>query len=105
MARRLKNKIELLESLFDEKLHAKMIDQKKRRFTRKALLGAIAVALYHPHAEFNTSYQILNFISDVDLHLINWRSEYVWTDSKVEFSKFIVVEKIEICGFSAVPLI
>lgn len=73
----LKRKNILYDSLFDVKIYSDLIKQKERKLSQKAMLGAIAIALYHHEPELCTSYQIINLVVDIDLYLMKWRCKLI----------------------------
>ena len=73
---KLEGKRKLYESLFDNELHTAFVKQKLRRFSQKALLGAICVCIYQDKDEFGLYFEILNLISEIDSYFMKWRRKY-----------------------------
>ena len=72
-----KRKWELFDSIFDIKKHNALMARGDRRFTHKAMQGALMVSLYRDEPRFNQPFQILLLLMDIDSLITKWRSKCV----------------------------
>lgn len=72
-----KRKLELFDSVFDVKKHNALMARGDRRFTHKALQGALMISLYRDEPRFNQPFQILLLLMDIDSLITKWRSNHV----------------------------
>lgn len=75
-----KRKQELFESVFDVKKHNALVARGDRRFSHKALQGALMISLYRDEPRFNQPFQILLLLMDIDSLITKWRSK--WTEGR-----------------------
>lgn len=72
-----RKKREQFESIFDEKTHEALVKRGERRFTHKALMGAILITFYRDEPRFNQPYQLLSSLMDIDALITKWRYNHV----------------------------
>lgn len=48
----------------------------ERRFSHKALQGALMISLYREEPRFNQPFHILTQLMDIDAYITKWRCEY-----------------------------
>lgn len=72
-----KKKREQFESVFDEKTHEALVKRGERRFSHKALRGAILITFYRDEPRFNQPYQLLSSLMDIDALITKWRYNHV----------------------------
>jgi tryptophan 2,3-dioxygenase len=70
-------KKEQFDSIFDEKIHDALVRRGERRFSHKALRGAILITFYRDEPRFNQPHQFLAALMDIDALITKWRCE--WT--------------------------
>uniref|UniRef100_H2YYY5 Tryptophan 2,3-dioxygenase n=1 Tax=Ciona savignyi TaxID=51511 RepID=H2YYY5_CIOSA len=68
-----KRGVENFDSIFDENKHNKMIAAGDRRFSHKALQGALMIYLYRDEPRFHLPFQLLHALMDIDSHLTKFR--------------------------------
>lgn len=71
-----KRKCELFDSIFDVNKHNALMARGDRRFTHKALQGALMISLYRDEPRFNQPFQILLLLMDIDSLITKWRSMF-----------------------------
>lgn len=72
-----RRKLELFESVFDVKKHNALVARGDRRFSHKALQGALMISLYRDEPRFNQPFQILLLLMDIDSLITKWRSKFI----------------------------
>lgn len=65
------------ESIFRPEIHEALLNRGERRFSHKALQGAILITFYRDEPRFNQPYQILNLLMDIDSLITKWRYNHV----------------------------
>lgn len=68
---------EVYQSIFDENVHEALVSRGERRFTYKALQGAIMITLYRDEPRFSQPHQILTLLMDIDSFITKWRYNHV----------------------------
>lgn len=71
-----KRKADLFDSIFDVNKHNALMARGDRRFTHKALQGALMISLYRDEPRFNLPFQILLLLMDIDSLITKWRSKH-----------------------------
>ncbi|GFX92430.1 tryptophan 2,3-dioxygenase [Trichonephila clavipes] len=66
-------KIKTFESLFDVERHDALVSRGERRFSHKALQGALMISLYREEPRFNQPFHILTQLMDIDALITKWR--------------------------------
>jgi tryptophan 2,3-dioxygenase len=64
---------ETFESLFDEKKHQVLIDNKQRKLSQKAILNALFIQLYRDESLLTLPHQIITALIDIDENFTTWR--------------------------------
>jgi len=70
-------KKELYNSIFDVDIHNALVARGERRFSHKALQGAIMITFYRDEPRFNQPHQLLNVLMDIDSLITKWRYNHV----------------------------
>jgi len=70
-----KRREEIFDSIFDETKHNGLIARGERRFSHKALQGALMISFYRDQPRFNQPYQVLTSLMDIDSLITKWRCE------------------------------
>ncbi|RWS03134.1 tryptophan 2:3-dioxygenase-like protein [Dinothrombium tinctorium] len=70
-------KKEQFDSVFDETKHKKLIERGIRRFSHKALQGALMISLYRDEPRFNQPFHMLTLLMDIDALITKWRYNHV----------------------------
>lgn len=72
-----KRKMDLFDSIFDVSKHNALMARGDRRFSHKALQGALMISLYRDEPRFNLPFQILLLLMDIDSLITKWRSNLI----------------------------
>ena len=64
---------QLFDSIFDVDIHNALMARGERRFTHKALQGAIMITFYRDEPRFNQPHQLLSTLMDIDSLITKWR--------------------------------
>jgi tryptophan 2,3-dioxygenase len=70
-------KKEQFDSIFDPAIHAALVKRGERRFTHKALLGALMISMYSEEPRFHQPHQLLIALMDIDSLITKWRYNHV----------------------------
>jgi len=70
-------KKELYNSIFDVDIHNALVARGERRFSHKALQGAIMITFYRDEPRFNQPHQLLSVLMDIDSLITKWRYNHV----------------------------
>lgn len=65
------------ESIFRSEIHEALLSRGERRFSHKALQGAILITFYRDEPRFSQPHQILNLLMDIDSLITKWRYNHV----------------------------
>jgi len=68
---------EVYNSIFDQNVHEALVSRGERRFSYKALQGAIMITLYRDEPRFSQPHQILTLLMDIDSFITKWRYNHV----------------------------
>jgi tryptophan 2,3-dioxygenase len=68
---------EQFQSVFDESTHEALVMRGDRRFSHKALRGAILITFYRDEPRFNQPHQLLSSLMDIDALITKWRYNHV----------------------------
>ncbi|KAG9509410.1 Tryptophan 2,3-dioxygenase, partial [Fragariocoptes setiger] len=71
-----KRKKALFDSIFDQQVHQQMLSRGERRFSHKAMQGALMISLYRDEPRFNQPWQLMNMLVDIDAYLTKWRQNH-----------------------------
>ncbi|GIY23671.1 tryptophan 2,3-dioxygenase [Caerostris darwini] len=66
-------KTKTFESLFDEERHNALVARGERRFSHRALQGALMISLYREEPRFNQPFHVLTQLTDIDALITKWR--------------------------------
>lgn len=67
---------DVYQTIFEPSAHEALVSRGERRFTYKALQGAIMITLYRDEPRFSQPHQILNLLMDIDSFITKWRCKY-----------------------------
>lgn len=70
-------KRELFDSIFDVDVHNALVARGDRRFSHKALQGAIMITFYRDEPRFSQPHQLLSLLMDIDALITKWRYNHV----------------------------
>lgn len=70
-------KTKVFETIFDESIHNGLITRGERRFSHRALQGALMISLYKDQPRFNQPYHVLTSLMDIDSLITKWRYNHV----------------------------
>ena len=88
----LKKKKVMFDSLFDPAVHESLVARGERRFTLKALQGALMISLYSHEPRFHQPHQLLMILMDIDSLITKWRCELFFVlDQALFLDTFSVV--------------
>ena len=73
MLNNIRKRREQYQSVFDEKTHEALVLRGDRRFSHKALRGAILITFYRDEPRFNQPHQLLMSLMDIDALITKWR--------------------------------
>lgn len=73
----LDRKRELFDSIWNKDKHNALVARGERRFSHRALQGALMISLYRDEPRFNQPYHILNLLMDIDSLITKWRYNHV----------------------------
>ncbi|XP_014247244.1 tryptophan 2,3-dioxygenase [Cimex lectularius] len=65
------------DSVLNPNIHAALINRGERRFTHKALQGAIMITFYRDEPRFSQPHQLLTLLMDIDSLVTKWRYNHV----------------------------
>ncbi|KAG8260917.1 tryptophan 2,3-dioxygenase activity, variant 2 [Homalodisca vitripennis] len=69
----IEKRAELFHSVLDPGAHAALVQRGERRFSHKALQGAIMITFYRDEARFSQPHQLLSLLMDIDSLITKWR--------------------------------
>ena len=69
----LEKRKEVYESIFKPDVHQALVTRGERRFSHKALQGAIMITFYRDEPRFSQPHQILTLLMDIDSLITKWR--------------------------------
>jgi len=72
-----RKKKEQFDSIFEPEIHAALVKRGERRFTHKALLGALMISMYSEEPRFHQPHQLLMALMDIDSLITKWRYNHV----------------------------
>lgn len=64
---------EVYRSIFDRDVHEALVSRGDRRFSYKALQGAIMITFYRDEPRFSQPHQMLTLLMDIDSLITKWR--------------------------------
>ena len=66
---------EVFESVFSKDTHELLLQRGERRFSYRALQGAIMITFYRDEPRFSQPHQLLTLLMDIDSLITKWRCE------------------------------
>jgi len=72
-----RKKKEQFDSVFDPEIHKVLVKRGERRFSHKALLGALMISCYSEEPRFHQPHQLLISLMDIDSLITKWRYNHV----------------------------
>lgn len=73
----LEQRKEVFESIFNVNVHTALVSRGERRFSYRALQGAIMIMFYRDEPRFSQPHQLLNLLMDIDSLITKWRYNHV----------------------------
>ncbi|KAH8289325.1 hypothetical protein KR054_003858, partial [Drosophila jambulina] len=68
---------EVYRSIFDPQVHDALVRRGDRRFSHRALQGAIMITFYRDEPRFSQPHQLLTLLMDIDSLITKWRYNHV----------------------------
>ncbi|KAH8420220.1 hypothetical protein KR009_007518 [Drosophila setifemur] len=68
---------EVYHSIFDPAVHEALVRRGDRRFSHRALQGAIMITFYRDEPRFSQPHQLLTLLMDIDSLITKWRYNHV----------------------------
>lgn len=87
MAQLRKKKIQF-DSLFDPEMHEALLARGERRFTLKALQGALMISLYSSEPRFHIPHELLKALMDIDSLVTKWRCKQIEPSNNYSYSEY-----------------
>ena len=72
----LRKKKTQFDSLFDPQMHLSLLARGERRFSLKAIQGALMITLYSAEQRFHIPHDLLIALMDIDSLITKWRCKY-----------------------------
>ncbi|XP_054262119.1 tryptophan 2,3-dioxygenase [Macrosteles quadrilineatus] len=73
----IQKRAEMFHSVLDASAHAALVARGERRFSHRALQGAIMIMFYREEARFSQPHQLLSLLMDIDSLITKWRYNHV----------------------------
>lgn len=70
------NRRKLMDTVFKCDQHERLVDQGNRKFSHRALKGAILIHAYRHEKRYALANRILDSLVDIDTLMSKWRCEY-----------------------------
>lgn len=67
---------EVFQSVLDPEVHAALVQRGERRFSHRAMQGAIMIMFYREEVRFSQPHQLLMLLMDIDSLITKWRCEW-----------------------------
>ncbi|XP_065844180.1 tryptophan 2,3-dioxygenase-like [Oscarella lobularis] len=74
--RRCDDKKKMHKMLTDSEEHEQLVEEGKRRFSHKAIQGALMISLYRDEPRFQSAYQFISLLTEIDSLLMQWRHNH-----------------------------
>jgi len=68
---------EMFSSIFCQATHDALVARGERRFSHKALQGAVMITFYRDEPRFSQPHQLLTLLMDIDSLITKWRCKYL----------------------------
>lgn len=72
----IKKRRDVYHTIFDEDAHEALVSRGERKFSYKAMQGAILITLYRDEPRFSQPHQLLTCLMDIDSLMTKWRCKY-----------------------------
>lgn len=82
-----KKQADNFETVFNEERHNQLVARGERRFSHKAMQGALMIYFYRDEPRFSQPFQVLQLLMDIDSHLIKWRYNHLMMVQRMIGSK------------------
>lgn len=69
----IKKQRDVYQSIFEPGAHEALVSRGERKFSYKALQGAIMITLYRDEPRFSQPHQVLTLLMDIDSFMTKWR--------------------------------
>nr|Q2LD53.1 RecName: Full=Tryptophan 2,3-dioxygenase; Short=TDO; AltName: Full=Tryptamin 2,3-dioxygenase; AltName: Full=Tryptophan oxygenase; Short=TO; Short=TRPO; AltName: Full=Tryptophan pyrrolase; AltName: Full=Tryptophanase [Mayetiola destructor]ABC69733.1 vermilion [Mayetiola destructor] len=73
----IKKRRDVYHTIFNEDAHEALVSRGERKFSYKAMQGAILITLYRDEPRFSQPHQLLNCLMDIDSFMTKWRYNHV----------------------------
>ncbi|XP_078494634.1 tryptophan 2,3-dioxygenase-like [Ciona intestinalis] len=80
--------VETFNSIFDKNKHDELVAKGDRRFSHKALQGALMIYLYRDEPRFHLPFQLLQVLMNIDSHLTKFRYSHTCMVQRMIGRKF-----------------
>ena len=83
----LRKKKTQFDSLFDPHLHLSLLARGERRFSLKAIQGALMITLYSAEQRFHIPHDLLIALMDIDSLITKWRCKSIqnnWSNPSIQ---------------------
>lgn len=67
----IKKRRDVYHTIFDQEAHEALVARGERKFSFKAMQGAIMITLYRDEPRFSQPHQMLNYLMDIDSFLVS----------------------------------
>ena len=81
----LRKKKSQFDSLFDPDMHEALLARGERRFSLKALQGALMISLYSSEPRFHIPHELLKALMDIDSLVTKWRCKNLASNYIIHF--------------------
>lgn len=72
----IKKRRDVYHTIFDEDAHEALVSRGERKFSYRAMQGAILITLYRDEPRFSQPHQLLTCLMDIDSFMTKWRCTY-----------------------------
>lgn len=72
----IKKRRDVYHTIFDQGAHDALVSRGERKFSYKAMQGAIMITLYRDEPRFSQPHQVLTCLMDIDSFMTKWRCKY-----------------------------
>lgn len=83
---------EVYKSIFDPEAHNALVSRGERRFSHKALQGAIMITFYRDEPRFSQPHQLLTLLMDIDSLITKWRCMLFFNHSVIFLTHFSLTD-------------
>lgn len=67
----IKKRRDVYHTVFNQEAHEALVSRGERKFSFKAMQGAILIQLYRDEPRFSQPHQVLNYLMDIDSFLVS----------------------------------